>query len=432
MERSEGARRHSTDIIDELHWRGLIAQSTDETALRSTLAAGPTTLYAGFDPTAPSLHAGHLVPMLTLRRFQLAGHRPIVLAGGATGLVGDPSGRSSERVLNTAERVRELVASLRPQLEKFVDFTGPRGGILANNLDWTAPMSALDFLRDVGKHFPVNQMLARESVAARLAAEGISYTEFSYQLLQANDYLELRSRHDCRLQIGGNDQWGNITAGLDLIRKVTGRHAHAMTLPLLTNATGEKFGKSTGGGAVWLDPQLTSPYAWYQFWVNVDDRDVVDRLRTFTFLSRDEIAELAADTARRPAARLAQRRLAGELTTLVHGKDETSRVVMASEALFGRGELRDLDTRTLRAAVHEAGVVRVHGELPPVVNLLKETRLCASLSEARRAVAEGGAYLNNERVTDVGAVPRPADLLAGHLMVVRRGKRSVAGVEWVP
>ena len=418
-----------TDIIDELQWRGLIAQSTDEAALRAALAAGPVTVYAGFDPTGESLHAGHLVPMLTLRRFQLAGHRPIVLAGGATGLVGDPSGRSTERVLNTPERVRALVDRLRPQLEKFVDFTGDGGGILANNLDWTASVSALDFLRDVGKHFSLNQMLAKESVAARLAAGGISYTEFSYQLLQANDYLELYRQYDCRLQIGGNDQWGNITAGLDLIRKVTGGHAHAITLPLLTNATGEKFGKSTGGGAVWLDPGMTSAYAWYQFWINVDDRDVVDRLRTFTFLDREEIEALAADTSARPAARLAQRRLAEEMTTLIHGKDETQQVIAASQALFGRGELRDLDVATLRAALTEAGMTSVGAPPPSVVTLLRETGLCSSLSDARRAIQEGGAYVNNTKVTDVEAVPQQDDLLHGRYLVLRRGKRTVAGVE---
>ncbi|MDQ1654189.1 MAG: tyrosyl-tRNA synthetase, partial [Cryptosporangiaceae bacterium] len=291
-----------TDIIDELHWRGLIAQSTDEDALRARLAEGPITVYAGFDPTAESLHAGNLVPLLALRRFQRAGHRAVVLAGGATGLVGEPSGRASERSLNTPERVRELVEGIKVQLSAFVDFDGPNPAILVNNLDWTAPMSALEFLRDVGKHFTVNQMLAKDSVSARLNGEGISYTEFSYMLLQSYDFLHLYREFGCELQVGGSDQWGNITAGLDLVRKVAGGKAHALTVPLVTNANGEKFGKSTGGGRVWLNPELTSPYAWYQFWINADDKDVVDWLRTFTFLAKDELDELASETAERPFA----------------------------------------------------------------------------------------------------------------------------------
>nr|WP_240746840.1 tyrosine--tRNA ligase [Cryptosporangium phraense] len=419
-----------SDFLDELRWRGLIAQTTDEQALGAALDAGPLTVYAGFDPTAASLHAGHLVPMLTLRRFQQAGHRPIVLAGGATGLIGDPSGRSSERVLNTPERVRELVEALRPQLAKFVDFE--QGALLANNLDWTANISALDFLRDVGKHFPVTQMMARESVSARINSGGLSYTEFSYQLLQANDYLQLYRDQGCRLQIGGNDQWGNITAGLDYIRRVTaneGGPAHALTLPLLTNASGEKFGKSTGGGSVWLDPALTSPYAWYQFWFNTDDRDVVARLKTFTFLDRKEIEELAAAVEERPAARLAQRRLAEEMTTLVHGSSETSAVTAASGALFGRGELQGLPAETLRAALAEAGLHQVGGELPSAAALFQASGLASSLSDARRTVREGGAYVNNAKVTDADAPPAREDLLHGRWLVLRKGKRTIAGVE---
>lgn len=421
------------DLFDDLQWRGLIAQSTDETALRKALASGSLTLYGGFDPTADSLHAGNLVPLLTLRRFQLAGHCPIVLAGGATGLIGDPSGRSSERSLNTPERVREMADKIKGQLEKFMDFSGGNAAIMVNNLDWTAPVSALDFLRDVGKHFSVNQMLAKESVSARLNAAGISYTEFSYQLLQAFDYLELYRRRDCRLQVGGNDQWGNIVAGLDLIRKVTGDAgtAHALTVPLMTTATGEKFGKSTGGGSLWLDPELTSPYAWYQYWVNADDRDVVPWLKTFTFLPSDEIEALAVETAQRPFARAAQRRLATEFTTLVHGADETQRVVAASNALFGKGELRDLDPSTLSAALREAGLIQVMGALPSVAVLLKESGLCASLSEARRTVAEGGAYVNNSKVSDADSPVSNDQLLAGRLLVLRRGKRAIAGVELV-
>ncbi|MCW2506666.1 MAG: tyrosyl-tRNA synthetase [Actinomycetia bacterium] len=420
-----------TDIIDELHWRGLIAQSTDEDALRARLAEGPITVYAGFDPTAESLHAGNLVPLLALRRFQRAGHRAVVLAGGATGLVGDPSGRASERSLNTPERVRELVEGIKVQLSAFVDFDGPNPAILVNNLDWTAPMSALEFLRDVGKHFTVNQMLAKESVSARLNGEGISYTEFSYMLLQSNDYLHLYRDHGCELQIGGSDQWGNITAGLDLIRKVTGGRAHALTVPLITNASGEKFGKSTGGGRLWLDPELTSPYAWYQYWINADDRDVVNWLRTFTFLDRDEVEALAAETAERPFARAAQRRLAEELTTLVHGKDETAKAIAASQALFGRGDLSELDPATLGAALREAGALRVEGALPSATALLAQSGLAKSLSDARRTVAEGGAYLNNVKVTDGDVPVAESELLHGRWLVLRKGKKTFAGVELV-
>ncbi len=420
-----------TDIIDELQWRGLIAQSTDEDALRARLTEGPITAYAGFDPTAESLHAGNLVPLLALRRFQRAGHRAIVLAGGATGLVGDPSGRASERSLNTPERVRELVEGIRPQLERFVDFDGANPAVLVNNLDWTAPVSALEFLRDVGKHFTVNQMLAKEAVSARLSGEGISYTEFSYMLLQAHDFLHLYREHGCEIQVGGSDQWGNITAGLDLIRKVTGGRAYGLTVPLVTNASGEKFGKSTGGGSLWLNPELTSPYAWYQYWINADDRDVVGWLRTFTFLEREELDALAAETAERPAARVAQRRLAEEMTTLVHGKDETQRVIAASQALFGRGELAELDPATLNAALTEAGMIRVEGELPSMVALLTQTGLCKSLSDARRTINEGGAYLNNLKVAD-GEDPVPESaLLHGRWLVLRRGKKTLAGAELV-
>ncbi len=420
-----------TDILDDLQWRGLISQSTDLGALREELAKGPVTVYGGFDASGPSLHMGHLVPMMVLRRFQQAGHRPIVLAGGATGLIGDPSGRSTERVLNTPETVAGYVEQMRPQLQKFVDFSGPHPARLVNNLDWTGPMSAIEFLRDVGKHFPINQMLAKESVASRLAG-GISYTEFSYMLIQANDYLELHRRHDCRLQVGGNDQWGNLVAGLDLIRRVTGERVHALTAPLITTATGEKFGKSTGGGGMWLDPEMTSPYTWFQYWINADDRDATAWLKTFTFLDRDEIEALEKETAERPAARAAQRRLAQEMTTLVHGEQETRQVVEASQALFGRGDLGALDERTLRAALTEAGCVTVRGQLPSVAVLLQQAGLTKSLSEARRAVAEGGAYVNNERMAEPDE-PVPDDrLLHGRWLVLRRGKRTIAGVEYQP
>ena len=416
------------DIIDELSWRGLLAQSTDLDALRDDLSAGPITLYCGFDPTADSLHAGSLVPLLTLRRFQLAGHRPIALAGGATGLIGDPSGRSTERTLATADDIAARVELLRPQLARFLDLDGG-AALLEDNLTWTAPLSALDFLRDIGKHFSVNVMLGKESVSARLDAGGISFTEFSYMLLQALDYLQLYRRHGCRLQIGGSDQWGNITAGLDLIRRVEGGGGHALTLPLVTSATGEKFGKSTGGGSLWLDAKLTSPYAFFQYWVNVDDRDAGTYLRYFTFLSRAEIEALDEATAARPGAREAQRRLAQELTTLVHGEAETRRVEEASRALFGQGELRELDPGTLAAALTEAPHAQISQPLPPVADLLVATGLDASRSAARRTISEGGAYVNNVRVSDPDAAPDTADLLHGRWLVLRKGKRNVAGVD---
>lgn len=415
------------DILDELDWRGLIAQTTDGDALRRDLAAGPLTLYAGFDPTADSLHAGNLMPLLTLRRFQLAGHRPIVLAGGATGLIGDPSGRDTERSLSDPAQIAARVEErLRPQLARFVDIDGD--ALLVNNLDWTAKLGAIDFLRDVGKHFSVNVMLSKDSVAARLNGEGISFTEFSYMLLQSNDFLELYRRHGCSLQIGATDQWGNITAGLDLIRRVERGSAHALTVPLVTDSNGVKFGKSSGGGSLWLDPAMTSPYAFFQYFVNVADADAGRYLRYFTFLEREEIEALDRETAERPQARSAARRLAEELTTLVHGRDETDRVIAASAALFGQGELRELDAATLGAALAEAPHVELDGVLPSVIDLLVATGLSPSKSAARRAVDEGGAYLNNVRVTDADAVPAAADLLPGGWLVLRRGKRSLAGV----
>ena len=418
------------DVLDDLSWRGLIAQSTDLDAIRADLDAAPITLYCGFDPTAESLHAGNLLQLTTLRRFQLFGHRPIALAGGATGLIGDPSGRSSERDFVTKDEVAARLERIKPQLERFLDFSGG-AALLANNLEWTEDLTALDFLREVGKHFSVNVMLARESVSARLESGGISYTEFSYTLLQSFDFLELFRRHGCRMQTGGSDQWGNIVAGLDLIRRVEGGSGHALTTPLVTSATGEKFGKSTGGGSLWLDPELTSPYAFYQYWINVDDRDVGPYLRFFTFLSREEVEALDRDTAERPQARAAQRRLAQELTTLVHGAQETERVEAASRALFGQGELGALDESTLAAALAEAPNAQVTGELPGTADLLALTGLDASKSAARRTVAEGGAYVNNQRVSDPDAAPDAGELLHGRWLVLRKGKRNVAGVEVV-
>jgi tyrosyl-tRNA synthetase len=416
------------DILDELTWRGLIAQSTDLDALRDELSRGPLTLYCGFDPTAPSLHAGNLMPLLTLRRFQQAGHRPIVLAGGATGMIGDPR-EVGERTMQSVDTVAAWTERIRGQLERFVDFDdSPTGAVAVNNLDWTAGMPVLSFLRDVGKHFSVNVMIARETVRARLEGSGISYTEFSYLLLQSMDYLELFRRHGCRLQIGGSDQWGNILGGVDLVRRVERDAVHALTTPLVTNAAGEKFGKSTGGGSLWLDPELTSPYAFYQYWINVDDADAARYLRYFTFLGPEEVAALEEATEARPAAREAQRRLAQEMTTLVHGAQETARVEAASRALFGRGELAELDPRTLEAALREAPHAQVEPPLPSLADLLVATGLDASRSAARRTITEGGAYVNNTRISDPDAAPAPDALLHGRWLVLRKGKRNVAGV----
>jgi tyrosyl-tRNA synthetase len=424
---TDETRENVTDILDDLAWRGLIAQSTDLDELRAMLAAGPVTLYCGFDPTAPSLHVGNLVQLLILRRFQQAGHRTIGLVGGATGLIGDPSGKSAERALNSQEVVAGWLERIREQVSRFLDLTGDRG-LIVSNLDWTGPMSAIEFMRDVGKHFPVNRMLARENVKARLDTTGLSYTEFSYVLLQSLDFLELYRRYGCRLQTGGSDQWGNLTSGVDLIRRAEGGTAHALTTPLVTRADGTKFGKTAGGETYWLDPELTSPYAFYQFWLNADDRDVLRFLKFFSFRTREEIEELEKSTSERPAARAAQRALAEELTTLVHGAEETERVIAASRALFGQGDLSELDERTLESALAEVPSTTVSGPLPPVVDLLAAAGLVSSKSEARRAVAQGGAYLNNVKVTDDVVAPEKSDLLHGRFLVLRRGKRSVGGV----
>ena len=420
----------SEHILDELSWRGLIAQSTDLDALREELDAGPLTLYCGFDPTAPSLHAGNLVPLLLLRRFQQAGHRPVVLAGGATGMIGDPRD-TGERTLNTLDTVADWANRIRGQLERFVDFDdSPTGAVVANNLDWTGDMPVLEFLRDVGKHFSINVMLSRETVKRRLDGDGMSYTEFSYLLLQSNDYLQLFRRFGTKLQVGGSDQWGNIIGGVDLTRKVEGAAVHALTAPLVTDAEGRKFGKSTGGGNVWLDPEMTSPYAWYQYFVNAGDVDVIRYLRLFTFLSKEEIEELERQTAEQPHLRAAQKKLAEEFTNLVHGERETQQVIAASQALFGRGELRELDASTLDAAMAEAptGEARLDDQ-PTIVDLLVTSGLAESKGAARRTVKEGGAYVNNAKVADEEWTPSKEDLLHGKWLVLRRGKRNTAGVQ---
>nr|WP_203675244.1 MULTISPECIES: tyrosine--tRNA ligase [unclassified Streptomyces] len=424
---TQGDKRTVTDIVDELQWRGLIAVSTDEDALRKAFADGPVTVYCGFDPTAPSLHLGNLVQILTIRRLQQAGNRPLGLVGGATGLIGDPK-PSAERTLNAPEVVADWVERVRGQIEPFLSFEGPNAATMVNNLDWTSGMSAIEFLRDVGKHFRVNKMIAKEAVARRLNSDqGISYTEFSYQILQGMDFLELYRRYGCTLQTGGSDQWGNLTAGIDLIHRVEGASVHALATPLITKADGTKFGK-TEGGAIWLDPEMTTPYAFFQFWLNADDRDISKFLRIFSFKSREEIEELERLTEERPQARAAQRALAEELTTLVHGAAQCTAVTDASKALFGQGELTDLDEATLAAALSELPYAKVTA-LEPIVDLLTAVELVASKSAARRAIKEGGAYLNNAKVTSEDAVPAESDLLHGRWLVLRRGKKSLAAVE---
>lgn len=418
-------------ILDELDWRGLIAQSTALDALRRACDAGPITLYCGFDPTAPSLHVGNLAQLLTVRRFQRAGHRPLALVGGATGLIGDPKA-TAERTLNDRQIVAGWVERIRAQVEPFLDFDGPYAARMVNNLDWAGPMSAVDFLRDVGKHFRVNQMLAKEAVSARLHSDaGISYAEFSYQVLQGMDFLELYRRAGCTLQVGGSDQWGNITAGVDLVHRVEQREVHALATPLITRQDGTKFGK-TEAGTVWLDPELTSPYAFFQFWIHAEDSRVADYLRVFTDLPAEQIAALERETAERPQARAAQRMLAEHVTAAVHGSDQTRRVVAASQALFGRGELRALDAAALNAAMAEVptGVTRL-ADAPTIVDLLAESGLVTSRGAARRTVREGGAYVNNSKITDEGWTPDSRDVLAGGWLVLRRGKRHAAGVRAV-
>jgi tyrosyl-tRNA synthetase len=417
-------------VLDDLEWRGLIAHSTDLDALRAEMDERPVRFYVGFDPTAPSLHMGHLVQVLTARRLQQAGHVPFALVGGATGMIGDPK-ESGERVLNSLDVVKGWVGRVRAQIEPFLSFEGSNAATMVNNYDWTASLSTIDFLRDVGKHFPVNRMLARDVVRTRLEA-GISYTEFSYVLLQSMDYLNLHRDYGVTLQFGGSDQWGNLTAGVDLIRRSDGARVHALATPLLTRADGTKYGK-TDGGALWLDPEMLSPYAFYQFWLNAEDEKVGELLRVFTFLSHAEIEDLEAQTAEKPFLRAAQRVLAREVTTLVHGEEETARIVAASAALFGGGTLHELDAGTLAAALREAGSVQVSRSdgLPSVVDLLVASGLSRSKGEARRTVGEGGAYLNNERVQDPDLVPTGSDLLGGSWLVLRRGKKSLAGVEVV-
>ncbi len=417
--------RTVTDILDELQWRGLIAQHTDIDALRAALAEGPVTFYCGFDPTAPSLHHGHLVAVKVMRHLQLAGHHPLALVGGATGLIGDPRARG-ERSLNTKDVVASWARSLQAQLERLLDFDGDNPARIVNNLDWTQAMSAIDFLRDLGKHFRMGTMLSKDVVARRLASEeGISYTEFSYQVLQANDYLELYRRHGCTLEVGGNDQWGNLVGGMDLIHKVEGASVHVMTNPLITKADGTKFGK-TEGGAVWLNPKMLNPYAFYQFWLQTDDADVVRFLKIFTFLGREEIERLEAATADNPRARQAQRALAQEVTAWVHGAEALAQAQAATAALWGRGDLRELSAGTLAAATVSLPATELVVGESTVVDLLVGAGLERGRNAARKTVAAGGAYLNNVKVTDQEATVGADDLLAGGVVLVRKGRRTLA------
>ena len=420
----------SNALLEDLKWRGLVAQSTDIKELEQALSK-PISLYLGVDPTAPSMHLGNLVVFLVLRRFQLAGHRPIALVGGATGLVGDPSGKNDERTLNEENIVAEWVAKIRKQVEKILDFNDKNASaVLVNNLDWTKSVSALEFLRDIGKHFSVNQMLAKDSVANRLASSGISYTEFSYQVLQALDYLELYRRNDCKLQIGGSDQWGNIVAGLDLIRKVEAGSAHALTVPLLAKSDGSKFGK-TASGAIWLDESMTSAYEFFQFWLNSDDADMPKLLKVFSMKDKAEIERLIETVNTNPGAREAHRELAREMTTLIHGAEMSSQVEDAARALFGQGEISDLALKTLDSALAQLPKTQVKkGEpFPSWVDLLAATGVVDSKSAARRIVKEGGAYLNNKKVESEDFTPSKDDLLHGKYLLLRKGKRDLAAVE---
>ena len=420
----------SNALLEDLEWRGLIAQTTDRKELESALTK-PISLYLGVDPTAPSMHLGNLVVFLVLKRFQLAGHRPIALVGGATGLVGDPSGKNDERTLNEEKIVAEWVSKMRKQVEKILDFKDKEvSAKLVNNLDWTKSISALELLRDIGKHFSVNQMLAKDSVATRLSSSGISYTEFSYQVLQAYDYLELYRRDQCKLQIGGSDQWGNIVSGLDLIRKVDGGSAHALTVPLLAKSDGSKFGK-TASGAIWLDESMTSAYEFFQFWLNSDDADMPKLLKVFSMKSKAEIEELIEKVKTNPGAREAHRELAREMTAMIHGQVMAKSVEEAAKALFGQAEIGDLDLKTLDSALSQLPktTIKKGDPYPTWVDLLAATGVVESKSAARRIVKEGGGYLNNKKVESEDFTPSKADLLHGKYLLLRKGKRDLAAVE---
>ena len=418
-----------SNIWQDLQWRGLIAQSTDEKVLADLLNNQSITFYIGFDPTAPSLHLGNLMQILLAKRLQIAGHKPLALVGGATGLIGDPKD-TGERNLNEEETVITWTENIAKQLVKYFDFFGDNKCDVVNNFDWTSKIDAISLLRDLGKHFSINRMLEREAVSARLNASGISYTEFSYAILQANDFLELFNKYNCVLQTGGSDQWGNITAGVDLVRRVKSKTVHALTTPLMVKADGTKFGK-TEAGTVWLSPELTSPYSFYQFWLNTDDRDIATLLKYFSFASKEVIEDLIEKVRTDASSRSAQKYLAQELTTLVHSKEQCEQVILASQALFGQGELKDIDKNILVAALSEAGLTKIKltTEMPNILDILQQTNLCESKSAAKRTVEEGGAYINNVRISDLNWTPTKTDLIHGSLLVVRRGKKVMAGVE---
>ena len=421
-------RKTPMNIIDELQWRGLINQSTDLEALREA-CENPIALYCGFDPTGDSLHAGHLVPLIMLRRFQNAGHHPIALAGGATGFIGDPRDVGERSMLSEEDLAHNLEA-IKGQLRRFIDFDGEQAATMVNNADWTMNMSVIDFLRDVGKNFSLNTMLDRDTVKRRLEGDGISYTEFSYMLLQSNDFVQLRRERDCVLQIGGGDQWGNIVSGVDLNRRIDGTKVHGLTVPLVTDASGQKFGKSTGGGKLWLDPEKTSAYSWYQYFLNAGDSVVIDYLRWFTFLTQEEIAEYERAVEEEPYKRAAQRRLAQEMTDLVHGEQATKAVELAAQALFGKAELSELDENTLAGALSETTVAEIAAGKPrTIVDLLVASGLADSKGAARRTVKEGGAYVNNQRIESAEWEPSTDDLLHGSWLVLRRGKKNFAGAK---
>ena len=423
---------NNTNIVDELEWRGLINQSTDLEALKEA-TENPISLYCGFDPTGSSLHAGHLVPLIMLKRFQQFGHRPIALAGGATGMIGDPRD-VGERSMLTEEQIAENMQMIKTQLESFVDFTDESDvaspAVMVNNADWISQINVIEYLRDIGKNFSLNTMLDRDTVKRRLESDGISYTEFSYMLLQANDFVHLHNEYDCVLQIGGGDQWGNIVSGVDLNRRVNGAKVHGLTVPLVTDAEGNKFGKSTGGGKLWLDPQMTSPYSWYQYFINAGDAVVIDYLRWFTFLTQEEIADLERKVEEEPYKREAQRVLAREMTTLVHGAQATEAVELASQALFGKAGLQDLDEATLSSALQETEVAEVSSDAT-ILDLLVGAGLEKSKGAARRTVGEGGAYVNNQRIEDIEWSPSSQDLLHGSWLVLRKGKKRFAGARVV-
>ncbi len=418
------------NILDELRWRGLLADSTDPEALNARLAQGRIVVYAGFDPTADSLHVGSLVPLLALRRFQLQGHVPIALAGGATGSIGDPSGKTQERQLLTREVIATNIAGVKKQLEMLLDFkTSGNPARLLDNADWTSPISFLDFLRDIGKHFSVNQMVAKESIRARMEDRevGISYTEFSYMLLQALDFYVLCRDNNCELQIGGSDQWGNITAGIDLTRRKLSRHVHGLTLPLITKADGTKFGK-TEAGTIWLDPKRTSVYKFYQFWIQTDDRDVVRYLKYFTFLTQDEITALEKQHTENPGGRAAHKALAKAMTDIIHGSHATTEAIRASEILFG-GELAGISESTFNEIVGEVPTktiprTELAGAGKALVEVLVHSGLCPSKGQARKDLEGGGVYINNVREAAVQRAVTEGDLLFGKHLLLRKGKRN--------